>query len=378
MASAHKRDYYEVLGVARDATGEEIKKAYRKLALEFHPDRHQGDHSKAEKFKELSEAYEVLRDPDKRSAYDRFGHSAFGPGRGGPGGFHNPEDIFREVFGAGGLGGIFEEFFGGGGGARGGADEGSDLRYNLTITFEEAYFGTERDISFDKLTTCDECAGSGSAKGSQSKTCPTCGGHGQVTMTRGFLAFRQACPRCHGNGVIIENPCKVCKGEGRVEKKTSVKVRIPPGVDNRMRLRSSGQGESGVRGGPPGDLYVVVHVQPHEVFSREGDDLFCEIPITFSMATLGGELQVPTPTGSETKKIPAGTQSGTIFRVKGRGMPRLERHGKGDLLVKVTVEVPTHLNAEQRKKLEEFAGLCDESTTPMRKSFLERAKEFFK
>jgi molecular chaperone DnaJ len=381
MASTGKRDYYEVLGISRNATPDEIKKSYRKLAVQYHPDKNQGESASEEKFKEVSEAYEILRDPDKRAAYDRFGHNAFGPGsRGGFGGFHNPEDIFREVFGGagGGLGGIFEQFFGGGQADPSGPSAGSDLRYNLQITFEESYAGVEKEISFHKLDVCGTCSGDGSAKGSSPKTCSTCRGSGQVTATRGFFAIRQACPTCRGNGVVIENPCPDCRGEGRVDRKTSIKVRVPAGVEDGTRLRSGGGGEGGMRGGPPGDLYVVIHVKPHEVFAREGDHLFCEVPITFTMATLGGEMDVPTPSGKERKKIPAGTQPGTLFRLKGKGMPHVSGRGHGDLIVKVAVEVPTHLNAEQKKKLHEFAELCDENTSPLRKSFLERAKEFFK
>jgi molecular chaperone DnaJ len=378
MASTGKRDCYEVLGISRNATPDDIKKAYRKLAVQYHPDKNRGEAASEEKFKEVSEAYEILRDPDKRAAFDRFGHSAFGPGMRGFGGFHNPEDIFREVFG-GGLGGIFEEFFGGGGRADPtGPQAGSDLRYNLQITFEESFFGADKEISFHKLDACGACSGSGSAKGSATRTCPTCRGAGQVTATRGFFAIRQTCSACRGSGILIEKPCPDCRGEGRVEAKTSIKVRIPPGVDDGTRLRSSGSGEGGLRGGPAGDLYVVIHVKPHEIFARDGEDLFCEVPITFTMATLGGEMDVPTPTGREKKKIPAGTQSGTLFRLKGKGMPRVGGRGAGDLIFKASVEVPAHLNAEQKKKLQEFAELCDENTTPLRKSFLERAKEFFK
>ena len=378
MASAGKRDCYEVLGISRNATPDEIKKAYRKLALQYHPDKNRGESASEEKFKEVSEAYEILRDPEKRAAYDRFGHNAFGPGsRGGWGGFHNPEDIFREVF-SGGLGGIFEEFFGGGRADPSGPVPGSDLRYNLQITFEEAYFGAEKEITFHKLDACRSCSGSGCAKGSSAKACPTCRGAGQVMATRGFFAIRQTCPGCRGSGIFIEKPCSDCRGEGRVETKTAIKVRIPPGVDDGTRLRSSSGGEGGMRGGPAGDLYVVIHVKPHEIFAREGDDLFCEVPITFTMAALGGEMDVPTPTGKERKKIPAGSQSGTLLRLKGKGMPHVSGRGSGDLTVKVTVEVPTRLNPEQKKKLQEFAELCDENTTPLRKSFLEQAKEFFK
>jgi molecular chaperone DnaJ len=381
MTSKGKRDCYEVLGISQNATPDEIKKAYRKLAVQYHPDKHRGESASEEKFKEVSEAYEILRDPEKRAAFDRFGHGAFGPGsRGGFGGFHNPEDIFREVFGGGGgIGGIFEQLFGGGGRADpSGPAAGGDLRYNLKITFEEAFSGAEKEISFHKLDACSSCSGSGSAPGSSTKTCSTCRGQGQVTATRGFFAIRQTCPTCRGSGTIIEKPCQNCRGEGRVETKTSVKARIPPGVDDGTRLRSSGGGEGGLRGGPSGDLYIVIHVEQHEIFAREGDDLFCEVPITFAMAALGGEMEVPTPTGKEKKKIPAGTQPGTLFRLKGKGMPHVSGRGNGDLIVRALVEVPAHLNTEQRKKLQEFAELCDENTTPLRKSFLDKAKGFFK
>src|SRR2546429_4947748 len=374
-----KRDYYEVLGVARGAPEDEIKRAYRKLAVKFHPDKNPDDPHAEEKFKELGEAYDVLIDVDKRAAYDRFGHAAFSQGAAGfGGGFHDPFDIFREVFG-GGSGGIFESFFGGAGGGR--AEErqrGSDLRYDMQITLEEAAFGTEKEIEIRKLDTCDQCNGSGAEPGSRSINCPTCGGRGQVISSRGFFQVSQTCPRCRGVGQIVEKPCPACEGEGRVEKPTRIKLKIPAGIADGSRLRSPRNGEAGIRGGPQGDLYVVVHVQEHKIFQREEDNLYCEVPIPFSLATLGGEVPVPTLEGKANLKIPAGTQSGQMFKLRSKGIVHVNGRERGDLLVRVMVEVPTRLNAEQRAKLQEFADLCGEENTPLRKSFFERAKEFFR
>jgi molecular chaperone DnaJ len=379
-----KRDYYHVLGVERSATPEEIKKSYRKLAVKFHPDKNPGDHTAEEKFKELGEAYEVLSSPDKRAAYDRYGHQAFSQGgMGGGGGMHDPFEVFREVFGGGRNGGgifdgIFGEAFSGESGERGGRGRGSDLRYDMRITFQEAARGVEKEIEIAKLQSCDTCHGSGAEPGSKVTTCPTCGGHGQVAVTRGFFNIAQTCPKCRGAGQVIEKPCHTCRGEGRVEKNSKIKIKIPAGVEDGTRLRSSGQGEGGVRGGAAGDLYVVLHVEPHELFQREGTDLFCNVPISFARAALGGEIKVPTLEGSAILKIPAGTPSNKVFRLRGKGMPEVHGRGVGDLHVKIYVEVPTRLSPEQKSRLEAFAESCDEDTHPEENSFFRKAKDFFK
>lgn len=343
-------------------------------------------------FKKVSEAYEALKDPEKRAAYDRYGHAAFqnGGGQRGPGGFgqggggfHDPFDIFREVFGqggggGGGGGGVFEDFFGGGGGGGGaGAGRGSDLRYDIEITLEEAAHGIEKEISFRRLGACAHCSGVGAEPGSKRTSCQTCRGSGQVTTSRGFFHVRQVCPTCHGAGSRFERVCTKCHGEARVQESTKIKVRVPPGVDTGSKLRSSGNGEAGVMGGSAGDLYIVVHVKEHEVFERQGDDLFTEIPVKFTLAAIGGTIHVPTLQGKATLKIPAGTQSGTTFRLKGRGMPHLRGGAHGDQLIQMHVEVPTSLSSEQRKKLEDFAQACGDADEPVSKSFFEKAKKFF-
>ena len=376
MSSRHPRDPYETLGVSRSAAVEEIKTSYRKLAMKYHPDRNPGDAAAEESFKEISQAYDILIDPDKRAAYDRYGYAAFqGPG-GGPGaGFHDPFDLFREVFGSGG-GGIFEHFFGGSGG---GADQarGADLRYDLEIKLEEAARGVEKEIEIRKTGRCSACGGSGGGPGAHLHTCPTCRGRGQVIATRGFFQVAQPCPRCHGAGEMFDHPCKVCRGDGRAETTTRIKLKIPAGIEDSSRLRSSGNGEAGVRGAASGDLYVVVHIREHAVFARDGDDLFCEMPVSFVIAALGGEINVPTLEGKASIKVPAGTQNGTVFKLRGKGMPHLRGSGQGQLLVRAVVEVPTKLTAGQRRKLEEFAESCGDQNAPMTRSFLERAKEFF-
>jgi molecular chaperone DnaJ len=376
MSSRHPRDPYETLGVSRSAAVEEIKTSYRKLAMKYHPDRNPGDAAAEESFKEISQAYDILIDPDKRAAYDRYGYAAFqGPG-GGPGaGFHDPFDLFREVFGSGG-GGIFEHFFGGSGG---GADQarGADLRYDLEIKLEEAARGVEKEIEIGKTGRCSACGGSGGGPGAHLHTCPTCRGRGQVIATRGFFQVAQPCPRCHGAGEMFDHPCKVCRGDGRAEITTQIKLKIPAGIEDGSRLRSGGNGEAGLRGAASGDLYVVVHIREHAVFARDGDDLFCEMPVSFVIAALGGEINVPTLEGKAAIKVPAGTQNGTVFKLRGKGMPHLRGSGQGQLLVRAVVEVPTKLTPGQRRKLEEFAESCGDQNAPMTRSFLERAKEFF-
>ena len=383
-----KEDYYELLGAQKGATDEELKKAYRKKAVQYHPDKNPGDKQAEETFKKVSEAYEVLKDPEKRAAYDRYGHAAFqgpgggggGAGRGAGGGFHDPFDIFREVFGqqggrGGGGGGIFDEMFGGGGG--GGDRDGSDLRYDLEITLEEAAKGVEKEISFRKAMTCERCTGSGAEPGSKRVTCPTCRGAGQIRRSGGIITFTQACPTCGGTGQKIEKPCTACRGEGRTPQTTKINVRIPAGVETGSRLRSSGNGESGTQGGANGDLYIVLTVKDHELFERQGDALFCEIPIKFTLAALGGSIEVPTLFGKGSLKIPAGTASGTTFRLREKGMPSLRGGRQGDQLVRVQVEVPTALTSEQRKLLEEFARVSGDAAEPTSKSFFEKAKKFF-
>lgn len=384
MSTKTKRDYYEVLGVERTASAEEIKKAYRKMAVKYHPDKNPGDKVAEEKFKELGEAYEALSDPQKRAAYDQYGHSAFDPRsrgfRPGAGGFHDPFEIFREVFGAGGGGGgsIFDDLFGGGRSDPTGPQRGADLRYDMQISFEEAVMGTEKDVSLTKLEACEQCNGSGAESGSGRRTCPTCNGRGQVVMSRGIFSIAQTCGRCEGTGQIIEKPCRGCNGAGRKEKPGKIKLKIPGGVDTGARLRSVGNGEAGLRGGAPGDLYVVLHVKAHDIFQRDGDDLICDVPVHFVQAALGAEIEVPTLSGKAQIRIPAGTQTNTVFRLKGKGVKSLQGYGHGDLHVRVVVEVPRNLNAAQKAKLQEFGELCDASVNPLSKGFFEKAKDLFR
>jgi molecular chaperone DnaJ len=379
-----KRDYYEVLGVARGASDDEIKKAYRKLAVKFHPDKNPGDKAAEERFKELGEAYEVLNEPQKRAAYDQYGHAAFDArrraSRGGAGDFHDPFEVFREVFGQQGGGSIFDDLFGGGGNNRanaGGPHRGADLRYDLEITFDEAARGCEKEITVTKLDTCDKCGGTGAEGQARFQTCATCSGRGQVISSRGIFSIAQTCPRCEGAGRTIDKPCPGCRGSGQRERTSKITLRIPAGVDSGSRLRSAGNGEAGKRGGSSGDLYVIIHVKAHEMFHRDGDDLLCEVPINFTTAALGGEIEVPTLEGKAQIKIPAGTQTGSVFRLRGKGIRNVHGHGHGDLHVQVVVEVPAKLNSEQRAKLKEFADLCDPSVNPRSKSFLEKAKDLF-
>ena len=381
-----KEDYYELLGVSRQATKDELKKAYRKMAVKYHPDKNPGNKEAEEKFKKVSEAYEVLKDEQKRAAYDRYGHAAFSNGGGGAasgGPFHDPFDIFSEVFGGAGGGGggsIFEEFFGGGGrgGSRqGGAQRGSDLRYDLEIQLEEAAKGIEKEISFRKPVECKRCNGKGAEPGSSVVTCPTCAGHGQVTASKGFFSVRQTCSTCNGSGKKVEKSCTSCGGEGRTNETTKIKVKIPAGVDTGSKLRSGSNGEAGAHGGPAGDLYIVINVADHDIFERQEENLFCRIPIKFTLASLGGTIEVPTLSGKASLKSPEGTQSETTFRLKGKGMPSLRGGYFGDQMVRVVIEVPTSLSSEQRQKLEEFALSCGDADEPVGKTFFNKAKKFF-
>lgn len=370
-----KRDYYEVLGVARNASAEVIKKAYRKLAVKFHPDKNPGDHTAEDKFKELGEAYEALSDADKRAAYDRYGHAAFSNGGGRPtGGFHDPMDIFSQMFGGG-----FEEFFGGGGSSRkaSGKQRGSDLRYDLEISLEEAAKGVEKELEIERYVPCESCASKGTKGSGGVKVCQSCGGRGVVARQAGIFIQQSTCPECRGAGETISDPCNTCRGEGRAQRDSRIKLRIPAGVDTGTRLRSSGNGDAGVRGGTAGDLYVFLHVRDHDVFERDDADLFCEVPLPFSVAALGGELKVPSLEGQSSIKIPAGTQGGTVFRLRDKGMPSLSNGRRGDLNVRVKVEVPTKLNADQQAKLRSFSESIGEHNSPIQEGFLQKAKRFF-
>ena len=368
-----RRDYYEVLGVEKQTAPDDIKKAYRKLAAKHHPDKNPGDKTAEEKFKELGEAYEVLSDPDKRAAYDQYGHAAFDR-RARGGGFHDPFEVFREVFGGGNM---FDDFFGGGRSDPTQPQRGDDLRYDMEITFDEAAHGCEKEISLSKADRCETCQGSGAEAGSRTRGCPACGGRGQIINSRGIFSIAQTCPQCQGAGRVIDKPCAGCRGTGRREHTSKIKLRIPAGVDTGSRLRSSGNGEAGFRGGPPGDLYVVLHVKAHAFFQRDGDDLLCEVPVSFVDAALGSDIEVPALDGKTSIKVPPGTQPGTVFRLKGKGVKNVQGYGHGDLHVRVNVEIPTHLSATQKAKLQEVASLCSGKENPISQSFFDRAKSIF-
>jgi len=361
------KDYYSILGVGKDATKEDLKKAYRKLALKYHPDRNQGDKASEDKFKEISEAYACLSDTEKRAHYDRFG-TADGFGGGGFGGFSGDfGDIFEDIFS-----GFFGGFAGQGGRTR--AARGADLRYDIEISLFEAATGIDREITLPRWENCETCGGSGAKKGESPEKCPGCNGSGQVRFQQGFFSVSRTCGKCGGNGTIIKNPCSDCKGEGKIRKKRTISVKVPPGVDTDTRLRMTGEGELGHHGGPPGDLYIFVTVQPHPFFIRRGKDIHCEMPITFGTAALGGEVEVPTLNGTEKMKVPSGTQSGHEFRIKGNGMPVIGGRSKGDQIVHVYIDVPKKLNAKQKELLEEFETISAENSS---KSFMDRFKDLF-
>ena len=369
-----KRDYYEVLGVNRDAGDDDIKKAYRKLAMKFHPDRNPDNKDAEEKFKEAKEAYEMLSDAQKKAAYDRYGHAGVNPSMGGNGpGF---EGGFADAFGD-----IFGDLFGGGGrGGRSNVYRGADLRYNLEITLEEAARGAEKTIRIPTVEECGSCHGSGAKPGTQPKTCPTCSGQGQVRVQQGFFSIQQTCPKCHGSGKIIPDPCRDCGGAGRVKKHKTLEVKIPAGIDEGMRLRHGGHGEPGVNGGPAGDLYVEIHIRKHAVFEREHDDLHCEMPVSFSTAALGGEIEIPTLEGMARLKIPAETQSGKVFRLRGKGIKNVRSHANGDLMCHVVVETPVSLTERQKELLREFEEISSGNAdrhNPKAKSWMDKVKNFF-
>jgi molecular chaperone DnaJ len=380
MPAEKRRDYYEILGVSRGAADDEIKKAYRRLAVQFHPDRNPGDkHKEAEeRFKEINEAYQVLSDPEKRAQYDRYGHAAFQGAGGGPGGGFGGFDFtqgFEEVFSD-----IFGDFFGTGRGrSRSRTRRGDDLRYDLEVDFEEAARGAEKVVKFQRLTQCEACNGTRARGGSASvKTCPNCRGTGQVRTQQGFFSIATTCAQCRGDGSIIVDPCPQCQGQGRVRRQESLSVRIPPGVDNGSRLKLRGEGEAGYAGGPAGDFYVVIHVREHPLFVRQDNDIIIEVPISFPQAALGGEIDVPTLDGKVKLKIPAGTQSSKILRLKGKGIVDLHGYGRGDELVKIVVETPKRLTARQREILEEFAKISGEDVNhPLSKGFVDKLKEMF-
>jgi len=374
LANGDKRDYYEVLEVHKNASEIEIKKAYRKLAIQFHPDKNQGDKAAEDKFKEVSEAYEILSDPEKRAQYDQFGHAGLsGAGFGGGGfgfGAGTPfSDIFSDIFG---------DVFGGGTRQRGRGRRGDDLQYTLEISFEEAANGLETKIDVPYAKRCDTCGGSGAKPGTDPKPCPTCRGAGQVRFQQGFFSVSRTCSHCNGEGKIQDNPCSTCRGSGSVKDTKTLSVKVPPGVETGNRLKLTNEGGQGTKGGGNGDLYVLISVREHPIFSREGNDVICETPVSFTQAALGAEIEIPTLDGKVSLKIPEGTQSGKIFRLRGKGIPVLQGYGRGDQLVVVKVETPTNLNKQQRELLEEFARISSEDVHPMGKGFLDKVMDMFK
>lgn len=369
-----KRDYYEILGVTRSATETELKQAYRRLAIQFHPDKNPGDTEAEEKFKEINEAYQVLSQAETRSRYDRFGHagvgSVSGAGAGFGQGFPGFEDILSDLFGFGGVGDMF-----GGRQGRRGPQRGADLRYDIEITLAEAAQGVKTKIRVPRLEHCDVCHGSGAAEGSQPVRCATCGGNGQVRYQQAFLSVLRTCSTCRGTGKVIKNHCRTCHGEGRVEREKTLEIKMPAGVDNGSRLRIAGEGEAGEPGAQRGDLYVIVHVKEHDVFDRRDANLYCSIPVSFAQAALGGEITVPTLDGEERVKVEEGTQTGTVFRLKGKGMPVLGGRGRGDLYAAVNLVTPTSLSREQRKLFEELAKI--EKDNPQDRGIMDKVKDIF-
>ncbi len=371
-----KRDYYEVLGVAKGATADELKKAYRRLAMKHHPDRNPDDSEAEAKFKEAKEAYEVLADEQKRAAYDQFGHAGVDPSAGGMGGMGGMggqgfSDIFGDVFG---------DIFGGGRRSQGGPYRGADLRYELSLSLEEAVLGHDAEINFQSLKECATCNGDGAKPGTAKKSCATCGGVGQIRRQQGFFSVQQTCPDCRGEGMIIEEPCPDCKGQGRVQQARTLSVKVPAGVDTGDRIRLSGEGEAGQAGGPPGDLYVEIRVRPHKVFERDGADLSCRVPLSFTAAALGGETKVPTLGGEVSLKIPAGTQSGKVFRLRGKGVRQVRGGGPGDLYCRVDVETPTDLTGEQKELLQKLQASIEaggDRHSPKARNWKDSVKEFF-
>ena len=366
-----KRDYYEILGVDSNADDATLKKAYRKQAMQYHPDRNPGDAAAEASFKEVNEAYEILKDPQKRSAYDQYGHAAFengggGAGFGGAGGGFS--DIFEDLFG---------DFMGGGGGGRSSHSRGSDLRYNLEISLEEAFNGKQMELKIPTTVECDSCDGSGAEAGSEPVTCSTCQGHGKVRAQQGFFTIERTCPSCQGQGRIIENPCKSCRGEGRMNKEKTLSVNIPAGVDDGNRIRLSGEGEAGMRGGPPGDLYIFLTVADHRIFQRDGQNIHCRVPIPLTTAALGGDIEVPTLDGARAKvSITAGTQSGRKFRLRSKGMPVMNSHSHGDMYIHTIVETPVNLTKRQKELLKEFNDAGKGAHSPESEGFFSRVKDF--